>query len=109
MFSDNFKIKINSEEINIPLGIGLPVEVGGKIRRVLTTQDIVKYQKVVPAGEIMGSMGFINIFTDTVADLKNDCVVFDATYLRALGYKNITIQDIAPGDTSISYILEGEK
>jgi hypothetical protein len=105
-------MKINTDEVEIPIGIGLPIILEeGKLKRLITISHLLRYYKDInfslPEEYGLGDTP-TRVYQD-VKTIKSQCLVFDATYLKAIGYTKIWFEDRAPGDTSISYIMWGEK
>lgn len=103
---------ITMKEIEIPIGIGLPeILEDGRLKRLITISHLIKYAKEVgfslPEEYGLGSPS--KFMYQNVAEMKAQCMRFDATYLKASGYTKIWFEERAPGDTSISYIMWGEK
>ena len=110
---------IDIKEIKFPAGIGLPnfrtVDGIEKIHRTITTKTITDWWSEI--GQDIPKSDFSGFISDDLrgmiyascADIKAECLMFDASYLKALGYKVIKFIDLQPGDTSISYEVWGEK
>lgn len=115
----NMAIDVDIKEIKFPVGIGLPVfrTVDGveKIYRTITTKDLMDWwteiKQTFPKSDFGGLISdeWRTMTYASVGNIKAECVRFDASYLKALGYTKVRFEDRTPGDTSISYIMWGEK
>ena len=115
----NMAIEVDMKEIKFPVGIGLPVfrtaDGVEKIYRTITTKDLMDWwaetKQTFPKSDFGGLISDESrtMIYASVGDIKAECVLFDASYLKALGYTKVWFEDRTPGDTSISYIMWGEK
>lgn len=97
-------VKINQQELDNPnppsrFGIvDLPDYI--EIKRVITFREIRRYLSEIH------EMGEVQLH---ISDLKYSHILADSQLLSSLGYDNIELLDIAPGDISISYILRAKR
>ena len=118
-FFGQYPNPINLQEIKFPCSIGMPqfrtVDGVERIHRTINTKTIMDWWKEL--GQDTPKSDFGGLISDEVwsivqascADIKAECIRFDASYMKALGYAKLWFVDLTPGDTSIGYEMWGEK
>jgi hypothetical protein len=110
---------LNMSEVKVLLGVGLPQFIEeNAIRRIISTPTLEEAGKEMTAywsginslicdeDELPGTRVRIE---HICADVKAACLMFDASYMKLLGYTKLWFKDLTPGDTQISYEMWGEK
>lgn len=118
-------ILIDIKEIKFPVGVGTTqfvesgIEGSFVVHRSIGTKELLKYAKEfdIPFShtgidKILGGLPGESSQTQIsylVGDIKAECIRYDASTLKAMGYKKIWFRENAQGGTSISYNMWGEK
>ncbi len=101
-FTFSTYIKIDMDEVSrakeVPDRNDLPKMV---IKRTLTISDVMKYLKEINVELSERSLLYIS-------GLKQKMVLRDVGLFSDAGYTQVYMRDLAPGDTSISYLLSSE-
>ncbi len=92
--NEDFWVPLNMAELSDKEVLSLPTKI--ELFRSLSYEEVTKF--------LTGGGTLYNIY-----DMKQEYIIFDAKLLHRLGYTKIKFLDIAPGDTTISYILKATR